>query len=794
MAIAAGLPLWWVLGLAELVFFLAALPMAVHLLVSRPLRVPSWFGLWLAFLAVVLFSGPLMAVTAPGTLDATLGTASLTFLFRFAIYVVATVFMLYVVNLSESQLPTRVVAEVLAGIFVVTVAGGVFGILAPGFELTSLMERILPTALREVSFVQILIHPSASDVTDILGFEQPRPKAPYAYANTWGAIFTVTLPFFLWRSFGASASWWRRLAALPVLAGAAVAVIYSLNRGLWLGIALAAAVYALHEVRRRGLRVVPVLVVAATVLALGVAVSPLGTLIAQRLDSPHSNSRRSDMAVVTTQAVLEASPVLGFGNTRKLQGSFFSIAGDATPNCPLCAVPPLGTQGHAWLVLFAQGLLGAVLFFGFLLAGLATNLRRRDPVAVASVAALLPLTFETAVYDTLGSPFILALLVFGLMARSAPTPRVVPLERLTTSLRAGWTRVAVGAAVGLAVGLAILPTRPPTYEATAEVLFPPNPTYLPASSSRVPRPVTVDTESRTALAAPLLAEVRAETGVDDVEFGVSAVPGSRVLVLSATGSDARAAQRAADGLAEAVVEAQRERLRALRTDLVEGTEARLRSLGQTRRRASEGTREVYAGLVSLRKLDRDRIARTLLVRATQLRPAQVARVDSRNRLVPPLSGLALGVTLGGLLAVLRPRPLGRGALRRLAPGVLTLGPEDRHNGPLVPAILRDRHGPDARVRVLTVDAQPRDVEWMARTLERGGLVADVDPSRGRGAATRAAGSLEHDAVVLVVGPRPPEAEVARTLETLASVGSYPDVIMVGATRLVAGPRARWTAV
>jgi hypothetical protein len=791
VALGAGLPLWWFLGLGEMIFLVLAVPMLVRLLVTRPLKVPSWFGLWLAFLAIILFSGPLMTAHAPGTLDASLATGTITFTFRLALYVVATVFMLYVVNVSEKEMSTALVGEVLAGIFVVTVAGGIFGVLAPGFEITSLTERLLPAGTN--SFIRFLVHPSVSDVESILGYPQPRPKAPFVYANSWGAAFTVTLPFFLWRYFGAHARWWRRLAAIPILFGAVIGVTYSLNRGLWVGIGLAAAVYAVHLIRVRGVVIVPALAALAAVLLFAVASSPLGDVVTTRLENPHSNARRGGMAAVTVASVLEGSPILGFGNTRRLEGSFFSIAGDATPTCPFCAVPPLGTQGHAWLVIFSQGLLGAVLCFGFLVvAGMLLHIRRRDPVAVAGLAAIVPLVFEMWFYDTLGSAFILAMLVIGLLARSSPVPRTVPLERLILALRAGWPRVLVGALIGLSVGVMVLPTRQLSYQAKAEVLVPPNPMYLSTAANRTPKATTLDTESRTALSQPLLDKVRTETRAPDVRFSVAAVPGSKVLVLTGTGPDPSAVRRAANGLAAAVVEAQRERLHDLRASLVKGTEDRIRAITLAQQRASTGSRGVYTTLLLTRQSERDRVARTLLVDAQQLRPAQATRVGKDNDLVPPLSGLAVGVVLGGLAATLRPRTLGRGALRRLAPDVLVLGPGDRHCGPMVRTLIQDRHGPTASVCVATVAASRSDVRWLRRNLEDGGLSGEFRRSSRMDPSEQTARALAHDAVVLVVGRRPSEVDLRRTLALLASVDRSPDVIMVGATRLIAGPRAHWT--
>ena len=114
----------------------------------------------------------------------------------------------------------------------------------------------------------------------------------------------------------------------------------------------------------------PALVVTVALLAgaiVGVAASPLGEMLQERIDNPHSNDRRSQLVVETVQSTTAGSPVVGFGSTRDVQGSFASIAGGDTPDCPACAVPPLGTQGHLWMLVFSQGLVGAALFLSFVL-------------------------------------------------------------------------------------------------------------------------------------------------------------------------------------------------------------------------------------------------------------------------------------------------------------------------------------------------------------------------------------------------------------------------------------------
>ena len=79
-------------------------------------------------------------------------------------------------------------------------------------------------------------------------------------------------------------------------------------------------------------------------------------------------------------STLKGSPVVGFGSTRDVQGSFASIAGASTPDCPRCGVPPLGTQGHIWQLIFSQGFVGLGLFLTFFGMALARCWRCRTTV------------------------------------------------------------------------------------------------------------------------------------------------------------------------------------------------------------------------------------------------------------------------------------------------------------------------------------------------------------------------------------------------------------------------------
>ncbi|ADB31798.1 hypothetical protein Kfla_2733 [Kribbella flavida DSM 17836] len=412
-----GFPLWWVLGITEFVFFLAAVPMAWALISRRTVVAPRGFGWWIGFLAVVLVSATMLTTDAPFSNTGPLGGTLLTYGYRLCWYAAVTIVLLYVGNTDRSELPTGKVVRLLGYMFVVTAFGGLLGVLAPNLEFTSALELLLPDPIATNRFLQALIHPATADIQNVLGFDQPRPRAPFAYANSWGANLSFYLPFFLYGWFGRDAGW-RRIAGWPVLVVAAVPVVYSLNRGLWAVLVVGALYAVVQVIRLRGFNAVAWLAPVAVVAVVAALLSPLPTMIGERLANQHSNDRRSELALKTIESTVKGSPLVGFGNTRDVEGSFGSIAGGATLGCPACAVPPFGTQGHLWLVVFTQGLLGTALFLAFFLVRFARHVRSREPVTMIGLAVLIFFLIEILVYDTLGAPLFTLMIALGLMWRT----------------------------------------------------------------------------------------------------------------------------------------------------------------------------------------------------------------------------------------------------------------------------------------------------------------------------------------------------------------------------------------
>ncbi len=411
-----GFPLWWALGLAQLIFFAMAIAMAVILRRKGKIRVPRGFGLWLLFM-IWMFAGVLMIrADAPMTVPG----GGIGRVFGFGVwagwYLAITIAMLYVANTAR-ELPTLRIVRLLGWMFVVTAGFGVLAVLAPTLEFQSPVEMVLPRSLASTNFVRTLVHPSLSSTSDFLGYVQPRPTAPFPYSNAWGNNVALYLPFFMLACFGKGAGWRKKVGPL-VLVAATFPIIFSLNRGLWISLAFAGIYAAIRLAVNGKARALQALVAAVVVGGIVFVSSPLYDTVVLRVETPHSNDRRAGTAETVVSVAAEGSPFVGFGTTRTMQGSFSSLAGGETSECHQCAAPPLGTQGFMWRLVLTTGFVGTALCLGFFALTFLRRARGPSPLDVACCTVLLDAVFCFFVYDSLGSAMFTAMIAIGLMARA----------------------------------------------------------------------------------------------------------------------------------------------------------------------------------------------------------------------------------------------------------------------------------------------------------------------------------------------------------------------------------------
>jgi hypothetical protein len=586
-----GYPLWWVLGLTEPATIVATIAMASALVKLRPIRVPPGFALWLLFLIWVAVGFTVVMVDAPGAVAGGSSTRYLTWGFRLFWYCKATVAFLYIYNM-RGRLTIMWYCRILSWMFVTIVIGGLLGVVAPTFQFTSLAELILPHSVSSSQFVHTKIHPVAAELHVLFGHLLGRTSAPFPYANVWGINFACYLPFFIIAWFGKDAGW-RRAAAPFVLAIAIVPVIFSLNRGLWSALLVAATFVALHSAMAGRLRQMAALIVAGGVVALVVTFSPLHQTINDRLngEGPKSNVGRNNLASLSTSSMLSTSPVVGFGTTRNVQGSFTSIAGGSTTDCPRCSPPALGTQGQFSLVTFTQGAGGAIFYFGFLVYHFLRNLMRRTALAIAGLS-ILTMHFVTSFIYGADNLAIFAILgAIALMTRerideqgrrsgrTAPYgPNESTLHGYGLVLREHVKVITACTLVGLLLAGLAIRREGKTYVATASEIIPIDPPF-PHSSQR---PTTLDNIAQFGKTAAT--ERAMQDAVGDLErvsidnLRVTATANSRILHLTYKASSANAARLAAAAAGQSVIGARAARLVERRTTTLNELKAQRRSL------------------------------------------------------------------------------------------------------------------------------------------------------------------------------------------------------------------------
>jgi len=111
------------------------------------------------------------------------------------------------------------------------------------------------------------------------------------------------------------------------------------------------------------------------------------------------------------------SPVLGYGGTRKTLGSQNSISVGPTTDCPDCGEFNIGSNGQLWLVLFAQGFVGAALFVGFFLSVAVAFWREPGITAAAGVLVALLAVFYSVFYSAFPGALTLTMISIGVMVR-----------------------------------------------------------------------------------------------------------------------------------------------------------------------------------------------------------------------------------------------------------------------------------------------------------------------------------------------------------------------------------------
>ena len=414
----AGYPLWWALGLGDYIWILLAIPMAARLYAwsaagNRKIRVPPGFALWLLFLLVVVVGAAALSAKAPGTLTSPVSNRVISYGVRFVGYLGDTVLLLFVGNLTERELPRARLAWLLGLVGLYTIAGGLLGTVYSHLHFTAPLAAIVPNRLQAGNQVlQAQLHPAFAQLQSVLG-SAGRPDAPFAYTNIWGNCVALLLPWLI-------ARWWfhgtrrQRLIALAGSVIAVVPIIYSLDRGLWLGLIFAVVYIAVRLAATGRLAVLGGLIAALAIAGILIGATPLQSMISSRLANGASDSRRGSLSITSVQDAL-ASPIVGFGDTRHQLGSVQSVSVGRSAKCPTCGNGTIGGNGQLWLLFICNGFLGAALYIGFFAYGVARYWRDRSPYGLAGVLVVLLMFIFLISYTATGAPLGFLMLSYAML-------------------------------------------------------------------------------------------------------------------------------------------------------------------------------------------------------------------------------------------------------------------------------------------------------------------------------------------------------------------------------------------
>ena len=285
---------------------------------------------------------------------------------------------------------------------------------------------MLPGRLRPTTSCRTTRTSSTAQNQAELGF--PRPSAPFEYANAWGNNYSMLLVWFILGGLRLRHRTSAGVVAVAVLGVSAIPVVYSQNRGMWLGLIIGVVYVGVRLAMRRRFGVLLGLVVHGCWCRRLVLLSPLQTVISKRIATPHSNDVRGSLSLESIR-VAGLSPIIGFGSTRSTIGSDKSLAIGQSAACPRCGNRVIGSTGQLWLLLVAQGFMGAILYLLFLGQAVVRYWKDQSPVGMAGTFVLILAMFYSLFYTAVVSPLAITLLSLAMLWRNAagtagrPAPR-----------------------------------------------------------------------------------------------------------------------------------------------------------------------------------------------------------------------------------------------------------------------------------------------------------------------------------------------------------------------------------
>jgi hypothetical protein len=376
----AFFPLWWVLGFAEMAWIPLAVCMVVLMIRRGGIQVPRGFAVWLLF--IVLMGASVIGIDTSGRL--------IGFVYRALLYVTITVVFVYIYNARET-LTVRYVLGVFTLFWLWAVLGGFAGIVAPEFSFRTPLSYVLPQGLQANELIgEMVVRRLTQYNADSWLALDPRPSAPFLYTNGWGNVYSITLPMVVayLTVIRRGRVFWLLVLAVPL---SLIPAFLTLNRGMFIGLAVAAAYLFFRFAMAGRLREVAFLAIIGAIAAVAAVALDIGSKLTDRVETSSSTEDRANLYEETFVRTLQ-SPLFGYGAPRP-------SATDGAPSA--------GTQGHLWMVMFSHGFPALACFVGALLWMFFATRRARSTAMLVLHTVQLVLLVEIFFYGVLPNGLIL---------------------------------------------------------------------------------------------------------------------------------------------------------------------------------------------------------------------------------------------------------------------------------------------------------------------------------------------------------------------------------------------------
>jgi hypothetical protein len=385
----AGYPLIWVSGLTPFALPVVGLVCVFLMALRGHVRLPRLWLPWTGYLIWTLVTA--VMVDTAGRL--------LGFTQRWTALVGATLIALYVYNAPERLTRARVLGA-LSWFMLWIGVGGYLGLLKPYGRIYTPMLALMPRNVASNEYVRELLSPRFAEVQTPYGADAPfvRPAAPFPYTNGWGHAFVLLVP--LMAALAVTAD--RRLRAVAVLlvVAACPPALATLNRGIFVGLFVAAVAMGWRYRRRIRLGHVLLALVPVALLAGAVLRSGALTRIGQRTATSSTTADRASIYREAFERTLD-SPLLGWGAPRP--SGLLGVS--------------VGTQGHFWYVMFSHGFVGLALFLGTIWGLAVVTRRTRDLASALLHTTLVVVSVMLMFYGLDGMNLLIVLLAAVLLLR-----------------------------------------------------------------------------------------------------------------------------------------------------------------------------------------------------------------------------------------------------------------------------------------------------------------------------------------------------------------------------------------